>query len=530
MTIANPNPILRPFALSFAAGAARAVMGAVRRPAALALAVAAPMVLAPAVSAQSYDYPENAEYGEHYEWESGEGWHEEEWYDPTDWFDDQPYNYEYDYDYGYDAYDDDGYDYYDDYGDDDSTYGWYNEDSYEYEDTWYDAYDDYGSQYDANDNADVTYDIYGTNDSSYGYGDSYYDNYYDGYYDGFYDDAFGIDSWNTASGYTSGYYDGFYDAQTEFEYEPTYYILTENKDRNDNTNRQRFGDDTRKRGDRAQRQSMQRDTSQRSGGMTRDRSWQGQGQASNRSNGMRDDRREMRRSDRMSGQSRAEKTSRTGTVQSISGVSSDQRPADNTVLRIKMQDGRSVTADFGPRLGRQELPFAQGDRITLTGANMSNQGREVLVVDKINLGDRAITVRSSQQRSNRMRQGDMRRDMQPRQNQGRQGWWGQNQSRQNQAGQRSMRDNGMQSGSNASDRSQEVALSGNLRNIQRIGQSGNFQILRVDMNGRSRTLAATADQASRLRDRAGESVRLMGKWDQVDGREVIKLNSLRRSD
>lgn len=482
---------------------AAGTLGRAARPVAFGAALALPLAIAQPASAQYYydDY----EMDDHYEWEADEGWHEEEWYDPSDWFDDEAYNYEYDYYDTYDYYDDDdsyGYDYGNDYGYD-----------YDYYDTYGYDYDEYGD--DGSDYYDTT--RYGTN-----YDDSWYDAY-DSPYDYDYYNTYGYDD-----GYDYGYYDDY--GTDTYDYNPDYYVISQqdrqarqqgnrantqrqNQMRNQQGQRQmRNRGQTRPQGqqyrqrDRQQMQDRQRQYRQPAGMRSNQRNMS-QRNTGQRTMGQRD----MRRSDRMGGQYGAQKVSRSGTVQSIAGVQTDQRPDDHTVLRITMQGGRTVTADLGPNMGRQELPFAQGDRVTLMGdKKWSQEGREVLVVNKIDLGQRTVTLRGQKQ------EGSMTRDASYRDTQQRRSAQRQGQTREGWSGQSNLQ------------RSRDIALTGNLRNIQRLGQSQDLQILRVNVDGRTRVVAATQDQASRLRDSSGDRVRLIGKWDEVNGREVLKLDTLRK--
>lgn len=176
---------------------------------------------------------------------------EEEWYDPRDWFDDDQYDYEYEGDRGWGwRYDDErsgndawGFSYY---GDERESWG---------------SDDDYGF----NDNDERAYDSYNGYDSGYesngwtrmesGRVEPLRRGAYEvGYRAGYTDDEFGIDDWSSdwipsyTTPYTNGYYDGFYDAQKGYSNDPTYYlVLTPNGEDSD---RERVGDSTRRRGDR----------------------------------------------------------------------------------------------------------------------------------------------------------------------------------------------------------------------------------------------------------------------------------------
>jgi hypothetical protein len=425
-------------------------------------ALAAPLAFAQAASAQDYEY------------EPDEGWHEEEWYDPTDWFDDRPYNYEFDYDdYEYDDYDYD-YDnrYYDDAGTQNPTYGTRGWD-------W-----QYGT----------------TGNMSDGYGSLHHDAYLDGYYDGYYDDEFGIDHWDTTwSGaysvsYSSGYYDGHYDSQQDYAYEPTYYLVIGNMDNNRDSQRQRAEDDTRRRGDRADRQNRQ---AQRAGWM-------------------------------------AAATERTrGTIERIQQADVDSRPEDHTVLRLRMEDGETVTADFGPRVSPERLPFSQGDRVTLAGDTVSRDGEELFVVEKILTGDHKIklrrTSRDGYNGQNRQNSVQPNRWMEPQ-------WENRNQGQQQNRNQRQQQDRDQWQRNDSQDRTQRtgsdadrVSMSGELSRVQRANRYVEGYILyRVQLNhGQFQLVAVQPDKASRLRMQQGDRVELNGKWDTIDGQRMLVLSDIR---
>ncbi len=399
---------------------------------------------------------------QHYEYEPDEGWHEEEWYDPTDWFDNRPYNYEYDYDdYDYD-YDYD-YDnrYYDDAGTQNPTYGTRG---------WDWEYGVAGNDWD-------------------GYGSLHHDAYLDGYYDGYYDDEFGIDHWDTAwSGaysvsYSSGYYDGHYDAQQDYAYEPTYYLVIGNMDNSSETQRQRSGDETRRRGDRADRNDP---NAQRTGWM-------------------------------------AAATDRTrGTIQRIQQADVDFRPEGHTILRIRMEDGETVTADLGPRVSPERLPFSKGDRVTLAGDTVSREGRELFVVEKILTGDHSIKLRRTSRDGSNGREGANRdRWMEPRWNE------------RGESGQRERADrdsqNDRETRRSGADSNGSVSMTGELSRVQRANRYvEGYLVYRVQLNhGKYQLIAVDPDEASTLRIRQGDQVKLTGRWDTIDGQRMLVVSDVR---
>lgn len=187
--------------------------------------------------------------------------------------------------------------------------------------------------------------------------------YWEGYHDGFHDDEFGYDHWNDqwdrqySSAYTDGYYDGYYDQQSDYAYDPNYYIYSvavvptaeANQDRTERqrAEQRREGDETRARGDR-------RLTASGSSG-------------------------------RMA-QAEMEKVAAIklvrGDVSQISEAERSEYP-DHTVLKIDFQDREAVIADFGPQMKRDRLPFERGDRVSLVGYHSKSDRGETIVVSQI---------------------------------------------------------------------------------------------------------------------------------------------------
>ena len=316
-----------------------------------------------------------------------------------------------------------------------------------------------------------------------------HDAYYDGYFDGYYDAAFGMDTWDADSdarygaSYTSGYHDGYYDAQEEFEFEPAYYILDhDDDDLNAGTADQRSKDKVRKRGDRSGR-----DGARAAASMT-----------------------DLER--------------KRGTIDRIADLDTDARPDHHTVLRLTMDDGKTVLADFGPAISRDEVPFSEGDRITLAGDTVTDDGKTYLIVERITIGQKKIALRG--QRGGAMagqnwdgRAYDGRRQQWPAGrtddrswDQGRRGWTADR--------------------SDASfDRSSRVSLTGRLRDVERARTVRGQSVFLIELSdGRTRMVAMDAGQAERLRMREGDRVEITGDWASLAGRDVIRVVRLRQVD
>ena len=195
----------------------------------------------------------------------------------------------------------------------------------------------------------------------YEYDATAYQAYWDGYYDGYYDDAFGYDYWDDAwsaeyrSAYTDGYYDGWYDQTYDYDYDPVYYVYSWEVDDYD---RDRDRDEMRSRGDRA------KDDSEASSREKRE--------AAEKAKDMRRIR---------------------GTVKRITQVEPKEKASDHVVLRMRMEDGSSVIADFGPEMSRKDMPVEAGDRVTIVGDRMTRGDRQVLVVHRIVHDGETYTLR-----------------------------------------------------------------------------------------------------------------------------------------
>lgn len=315
--------------------------GSLRQRAAVLAATAgfaAGLMLTPAAFAQA----------DHMEWEPGEGVHEEEWYDPTDWFDDDFDGFsgtDTDYEYG-DGLTEEWRD--DDDDDDDDSVAFY--DDVMYESGWW---------------VDATTTLYG-------------DGYYDGYMDGYDDDEYGYDvdiigsylSTNYKSGYIDGYYDAFYDNERGYDADWTYYLYTVPVDK-----------------DRQQAQKERRDDDNRSRG---DRSEQA-GTDSMRSADARKDAKQKELS-RFRGE--------VAGVERMRWQKAPDRVDGHTLLRVDMEDGRSLVVDLGEDGPRRA--FAEGDRITIHGRRMSIEGKKIVDADRLSVNGSQLWNSSGKKKPARM--------------------------------------------------------------------------------------------------------------------------------
>lgn len=251
--------------------------------------------------------PAQVHADDEWEYEADEGLHEEEWYDPTDWFND--------------------------------------DNRVSYETDWDDYYDD---DYNTYDNTYANYDTYGYD----------YDSYYDGYYDGFNDDKFGADATNASYGdaYYDGYYDGYYDQQSDYNYDPYYYVwVYSNQNRNNESDRQRADDRTRSRGDRAA------------------------------STGDRD-------TNRYRAQEYRDLKRVRGTVASTSNTTLQGRPS-HEALRIEFKDRDPIYVDFGPK-AHNRIDIEKGDTVTVVGdAFRTDANRKAIKAKRVSVNGDRMTLR-----------------------------------------------------------------------------------------------------------------------------------------
>lgn len=277
---------------------------------------------------------------------------DEEWWDPTDWFNGDEVR-DGDADRVGVSYDDE----WDEGGDDDWGWDWDDNDYY-YDSNSNDAYDPYDWSY-------------GTNTTLYT------DGYYDGYFDGYQDDNFGYDYGpslsdrsNYRSGYTDGYYDGYYDQQHNYQADWTYYLYV--PDRNNMNNNARNMD-----------RNMDRNA-QRNNGNYRSRDRDRNRKAGDRADGGDAGQWENADRSRDSEGARAMEAANRDSVR-IRGTVEHIRPVQNQtgyiVLRIGLEDGRTVTANMGPRFVRKSIQI--GDRVTLRGKRMQKDNGPVLMVSRL---------------------------------------------------------------------------------------------------------------------------------------------------
>jgi hypothetical protein len=326
-----------------------------------------------AVAQAQYD---DDQYAEHYEWEPGTGVHEEEWYDPTDWWDD---------DYGerYIDYEETGYDNYDyDNGYDDDRYGehYENEPGYGvHEEEWYDPTDwwddDYGERY-------IDREEMGNDD--WDDDNAYYDNYYN-------DNENNVlnDNYNEyyPNGYEPGYYDRYYTGDSS----------ANNARNRSNQNRANQNRANQNRADRSRNNQFRDNQYYDDNAYTRsynDRNRQRQGQ------------RDMNRS--------SNNAQLRGEIDGYSRVNLNGQKDQHTLVRIRLDSGRSAIVNLGPNVELSRLNLSDGDRIAVQGQRGSINGNDVLMAKRVRVGDQTVRMnnwdRVNQNNRAQAQRDQMRRD------------------------------------------------------------------------------------------------------------------------
>ena len=72
--------------------------------------------------------------------------------------------------------------------------------------------------------------------------------------------------------------------------------------------------------------------------------------------------------------------------------------AEGLRLRVKTDDGKTVTVHAGPRpyVERQNIDFHYGDEVTITGSPAKDGWRDVIVASQIKKGDKTLDLRTKE--------------------------------------------------------------------------------------------------------------------------------------
>jgi hypothetical protein len=201
-----------------------------------------------------------------------------------------------------------------------------------------------------------------------------YDGYRAGYYDGYHrlDSAFnqtadaspiaaeeprGLRAENYRNAYVDGYQDGSYDQQKQFPADPYYYVyVADSSDAGKASDLARKPDNSRARGDRCN-QFTRRGT-------------------------------DAYKTDRATHRQRLR-----GDLADIARVNAANAPGDHTLARLTFQDGRTAIADLGPNMTLAAFPAQPGDRLTIVGREMEQDGQPLFITSRIIVAGEKFTLR-----------------------------------------------------------------------------------------------------------------------------------------
>jgi hypothetical protein len=124
----------------------------------------------------------------------------------------------------------------------------------------------------------------------------------------------------------------------------------------------------------------------------RQRDQQRRQQALQQDQRQRDKQRQQRASQR-DRQQMTEMVRKRGTVREMRVINSTPLPKNHTVMRFTLDDGSQFKANFGPKVSENDLPFSQGDRITLKGDKITRNGETFLIVRSVKSGEQQMNLR-----------------------------------------------------------------------------------------------------------------------------------------
>jgi sporulation protein YlmC with PRC-barrel domain len=87
-----------------------------------------------------------------------------------------------------------------------------------------------------------------------------------------------------------------------------------------------------------------------------------------------------------------------GTIESVGSFRLEGTSIEGLRLRIKTNEGETVTVHAGPRpyVDRQDIAFHYGDRVTVTGSPGKLGWRDVLLASQIKVGDKTFDLRTKE--------------------------------------------------------------------------------------------------------------------------------------
>ena len=186
-----------------------------------------------------------------------------------------------------------------------------------------------------------------------------------------------------------------------------------------------------------------------------------------------------------------------GTLESFRRIELEGQRDAHTLIRVRMQDGRSKVVNLGPRVEPAQLGMSSGDRVRLKGRMGSIDGRDVVLATKVSVEGDSTRIRAFRSKGS----GDERPDMASKD-----------------------RDTG----------SARQVLTGTLKDHEKVSSASNpdHVLVRLHMqDGRSRRVCIGPESTlDELGLEEGSQVRIEGFTDRVAGRDVFVATTVRVDD
>jgi len=104
--------------------------------------------------------------------------------------------------------------------------------------------------------------------------------------------------------------------------------------------------------------------------------------------------------------SQGQRAQASGRLQSWQRKNIDGQPDDHTLVKLTMQNGRSLVVDLGPNVDLQRLDLSKNDRLVVQGLRGKINGKDVLMAQRIRAGDKTIRMSNWDPRDKFLRNGE----------------------------------------------------------------------------------------------------------------------------
>ncbi len=197
---------------------------------------------------------------------------------------------------------------------------------------------------------------------------------------------------------------------------------------------------------------------------------------------------------------------KSGTVEEMRLIDSSPLPKNHTVMMIDMEDGDEVQANFGPKCNRHQLPFSDGDRVTLYGDEIERDGESFFIVQSIQANGRQYTLRPAKRELSQS---------------AKQRTWPNQSSR-------TSTQYDQEDRAQTQDR-QQATITGTVSKVTAHSTDSGKSLFRIDLrDGQSRWILCDNNVSKTDLDlEAGDTISLRGTKKNVDGRSVIDVDSMR---